>query len=131
LAKDAVRKKQTVCLLNPQRRHHASRRPPGGPPSEVGPPPQKSLPRPGPRFDWAWFLVSWRCLPVSCWMLVLGWGWGPRTGAPRPMWNSRHVPIERKHSSERRERPGYIAYWLRRARLLLQAASWSLGCSSL
>jgi hypothetical protein len=42
--------------------------------------------------------------------------------------SSRHVRIERKHSNNASEKPGCAAYyWLRRARLLLQATSWSLG----
>jgi hypothetical protein len=53
---------------------------------------------------------------AACRLAVLG----PQNR--RPVWSSRHVPIERKHMhsrQQRRERPGYIAYWLRRARLLL------------
>jgi hypothetical protein len=66
--------------------------------------------------------------------ILLGGGLGVQnfpSGAPEPAPRAElEACFDRTKSKEQRGRPGCVAYRLGRERLLLQAASWLLGCSN-
>jgi hypothetical protein len=67
--------------------------------------------------------------------MLLGGGLGVQnfpSGAPEPAPARAELEarFDRTKGKEQRGRPGCVAYRLGRERLLLQAASWSMGCSN-